>query len=248
VIERTKRLAKTNKELNNINKELDTFIYKASHDLLGPLARLKGIVNVASMEVEDKTSRKYFNMLNDSAQRTYEILRTLIQLISIRESGIEPQETNLEEMMKEIVKELETMDGFDEVNIECSYQGVRKAILDRKLLKIILSNLMNNAIEYRDISKHTQSYVTVDFSNGGEQLKIVVVDNGIGIDKESSEKIFDMFYRGSLISKGSGLGLYISRVIVRKFGGNIEYSINEDGDTMFSVSIPLKEPTSLPVS
>ena len=240
VIERTKRLAKTNKELFNINKELDTFIYKASHDLLGPLARLKGICNVASMEVEDQTSRKYFNMLNDSAQRTYEILKTLIQLISIRESNVEVKEIDLDKVLKEVINECEEVEGFADVKINTEMNGLKKAVVDDEMLKIILGNLLQNAIEYRDISKHTSSFVNIRFSNGDGALKIEFTDNGIGIDKESAEKIFDMFYRGSLISKGSGLGLYISKVIMRKFGGTIEYSPDDDGNTQFSIRIPQK--------
>jgi len=245
VIERTKRLAKTNKELFNINKELDTFIYKASHDLLGPLARLKGICNIASIEVEDQTSRKYFNMLNDSAQRTYEILKTLIQLISIRESNVDIKEIDLNKILEEVIEDSQEHEGYKDIKIRTEMNGLKTANVDDALLKIILGNLLQNAIEYRDVSKHTTSYVDINFSNGDGVLKIDFTDNGIGIDKESAEKIFDMFYRGSLISKGSGLGLYISKVIMRKFGGSIEYTPNDDGNTNFSIKIPQGDAATL---
>jgi signal transduction histidine kinase len=97
---------------------------------------------------------------------------------------------------------------------------------------------MANAIKYHDFSKSNQ-WIAVEVSNSNRSLKIRVSDNGSGIPEEHQTRIFDMFYRGTVRSNGSGLGLYIVKQAVEKMNGEISvYSKPAEGSS-FLVSLPL---------
>ena len=93
-------------------------------------------------------------------------------------------------------------------------------ITDREQLKIILSNLVSNAIKYHDLSKK-HPYVKIDFNKDGHDTEITVSDNGQGIAPEHHHQVFNMFYRANEQSDGSGLGLFIVQEAARKINGRV---------------------------
>ncbi len=99
----------------------------------------------------------------------------------------------------------------------------------------MLSNLISNAIKYRDVSK-AENYIKIRFNKNGKATIIEVEDNGIGIPEEYHQKIFDMFFRGTTRSEGSGLGLFIVKDIVEKLKGEI--TLHSEGSTKFTVLLP----------
>ena len=114
----------------------------------------------------------------------------------------------------------------------------RETFTDKTRLKVILNNLISNAIKYHH---HDQSdpWIKVRMLNGNKTLSIIVSDNGPGINVEHQAKIFDMFYRGTERSKGSGLGLYIVKETIAKMNGSINVESVEGQGTSFFVKIPV---------
>ena len=113
-----------------------------------------------------------------------------------------------------------------------------KLISDKALLSIILENLIDNAIKFQNTSGRVEPFVRINVSTNGNNIQIRVVDNGIGVDKISADKIFQMFVRASERSETGGLGLYLSRLAVEKLGGEISLNITEEKWTEFRVSLP----------
>jgi signal transduction histidine kinase len=111
---------------------------------------------------------------------------------------------------------------------------------DMLRIKMIISNLISNAIKYSDGRKPqmTISIKTMEFQNN---IVIEVADNGIGIDKKHLEKIYDMFFVGTNTSNGSGLGLYILKQNVEKLNGRVEVQSEIHVGTKFTVFIPMVE-------
>ena len=116
----------------------------------------------------------------------------------------------------------------------------RPLITDKNRLNIILNNLISNAITYQDPSKN-DPLVNIKVDMSDTETNIIVKDNGIGISKELQEKIFDMFFRGSENSDGSGLGLYIVKESVEKLNGTINVRSVPGKGSEFRVLIPNKQ-------
>ena len=110
---------------------------------------------------------------------------------------------------------------------------------DRTLMSIILENLIDNAVKFQNTSGRVEPFVRVEVEQKQDQVRISVVDNGIGVDKSSADRIFQMFVRGSEKSGTGGLGLYLSRLAVEKLGGQISLHTTEEKWTEFRVEIPL---------
>nr|WP_236587523.1 ATP-binding protein [Marivirga aurantiaca] len=112
-------------------------------------------------------------------------------------------------------------------------------MIDPTLLHLIFKNLIGNSIRFYDPLK-LKKWIKIDIQLEDKQLKINVVDNGIGIKKDQQKNIFDLFFVGSELPKGPGLGLYICKIITKKLNGNIslKYS-NSEKETSFEATIPL---------
>ncbi len=103
-------------------------------------------------------------------------------------------------------------------------------------MNIILMNLAENAIFYRS---HRSPEVQLFFKNHQKFIEITVSDNGVGVSNEMRDKIFDMFYRGSNVSNGSGLGLYVVKKAVEKLKGTIQVESLLHEHTTFRIQIPM---------
>ena len=108
---------------------------------------------------------------------------------------------------------------------------------DQHRLKIILHNLLGNGVKYADKHKK-ESILTISCQPTHEGWELNVRDNGIGIDSKHLNKIFDMYYRASEVSKGSGLGLFIVKESVTKLGGKINISSTKEIGTTVSLTFP----------
>jgi signal transduction histidine kinase len=127
------------------------------------------------------------------------------------------------------------MEGAAETQI--TIEKKQSAILysDNARLEIVLQNLVSNAIKYRN--PDTDSRLNILIENDANQAIITFSDNGKGIKPEYLNKIFDMFYRASEDSYGSGLGLYITKQIAEKLGGSISVNSEFGVGTTFEISI-----------
>jgi signal transduction histidine kinase len=112
---------------------------------------------------------------------------------------------------------------------------------DKHRLTIVLTGLLSNAIKFSDPDK-TEPYINVSMQTTPRQLSIEIEDNGIGIRKQSLPMVFDMFYRGTEVSDGAGLGLFIIKEIADKLGATVSLtSTFEKGTTVF-MKIPNHSP------
>ena len=109
-------------------------------------------------------------------------------------------------------------------------------LVDANRLKVILANLISNAIRYADLTK-TNPHILIEAKEDDTNTKIEVKDNGQGIAAEHHSKIYDMFYRASHNSKGSGLGLYIVKETLMRLGGSIELTSEVGEGSTFTVCL-----------
>jgi signal transduction histidine kinase len=106
---------------------------------------------------------------------------------------------------------------------------------DYGLTKMVLGNLLSNAIKYHSPQK-PDPYIQVDFERTMGKVSFAVADNGEGIAEEHHEKIFDMFYRASENSNGTGLGLYIVKETLARLGGSVELQSQKGTGTTIKIT------------
>jgi PAS domain S-box-containing protein len=224
-------------ELKKINFELDSFVYRASHDLRAPLTSIIGLVNISSNEQDFNTVKSYFEMISDSAKKLDRYIINLLSLSRNSRLDVSNEEISLEEIINETYDELKYMKNAELIKL--TYKIVKSCTLysDGLRLKVIFKNLLSNAIKYQD-TRSGDSFLEIDINIDEVAAIIVLKDNGIGISDGIKDKIFDMFFRGTEISDGSGLGLYIVKNIVEKMSGTIKISSNKPKGSDIVIKIP----------
>ncbi len=235
VEERTSSLLKTNDELKNANNELDKFIYRASHDLKGPIARLLGMTLLAKMDNKDDSLREYIDLIERGAMDMNKILNKLNNIHFINRESSATEDIDFQKIIRDCTPGLATYIDPLDLDIKLYVDKDFNLRSDYILLKIILENLIENGVIFR---KTKQAKIEITVKNDRRAILISVKDNGLGILKDQQEKIFDMFYRGSERSKGNGLGLYLVRKATQKLNGEVSVESDEGKYTCFTISLP----------
>lgn len=234
-------LLKANDSLKRVNDELDNFIYKTSHDIRGPLASLKGMCNVALMDVQDPVALNYLQKLDVTAEKLNTILTRLLIVNQINNSTISSDKIDFNDIINDVLM-LEKKKGLPpQLAIYKSIEENIEFYSDKEFVRIILENLIDNAIKFYNDSDRIQPFVDITIGRENAHIKIKVVDNGIGISKIHPDKIFQMFSRASERSETGGIGLYITKTAVEKLGGNIDLKTTQEGFTEFFVKLPLTD-------
>jgi signal transduction histidine kinase len=224
------------KKLTAKIKDLDTFIYKASHDLKGPLSSMIGLINLAKHEIKDDVSLGYFNMLEQSTRNLDNILIDLLAITRINQEKISSEKIDFEKIVSDIFLSLEHLDNSKTLEFKKDIKPDIQFYGDSKMISSVLQNLVHNAINYRRMIKESFVSVKIFYTDGN--LIIEVSDNGTGVPKDLQSKIFDMFYRGNTQSKGSGLGLYIVRTAIEKMLGHIDLKSEPAKGSTFRITLP----------
>lgn len=242
VVLKTRDLEKANQNLKQVNEELDNFIYKTSHDIRGPLASLKGMCNVALMDVKDPLALEYLGKLDSTAEKLNSILTRLLIINQINNSKLNNHRIDFHNLIGEILI-LEKKKGIPE-KIEIRKEINTNAILtsDTSLVRIVLENLIDNAIKFYNDSERVQSFVDIRVEPNETGVRVRVIDNGIGISESSPGKLFQMFVRASERSEIGGIGLYIVKTATTKLGGQVGLRTTPEGYTEFYVQFPLVLP------
>ncbi len=225
----------TERELREAYQELDTFFYKASHDLKGPLASMMGIVNIVRMEKPDPMLNRYFDMIERSVQRLDATLMELIELARTRKGASKLSAIRLRAFMDTILESLEHLARFNKVKFNLEIPDQLEVYSDRVLLQSVVQSLVHNAIAYSD--RH-QPDITISATSTEKTVELRIHDNGAGIPEAVRPRIFEMFYRGHLDSSGAGLGLFIVKNALDKMNGTIRFECPPGDGTIFYVTLP----------
>ncbi len=235
VEDRTSTLKHINNELVNANDELDLFIYRASHDLKGPIARLLGMTLLAKMDNKDDGLKEYIDLIEKGAVDINKVLNKLNNIHFINREIIITEEIDFKKIITESKKSLLNYIDANDLHIELESEPKLSLRSDYFLIKIILENLLENSVFFKKTQK---AQIKIKLHSSRNTTDISVTDNGLGIPREQYERIFDMFYRGSERSKGNGLGLYLVRKSVQKLHGKITVDSEEGKYACFTISLP----------
>jgi hypothetical protein len=228
-------------ELQRVNLELENFTYHASHDLRAPLTTVMGLANLGLKETNIEASHKYFEMIQTRIQHLDTLLK---DLVSISYNSKVDVACELFDFKKEIDLLIDTLQGpHPLVHINTDIVQSLDFYTDATRMRTVLRNLFSNSLKYHN-PDNSSPYLTIKVRVGLTHVSIKVQDNGIGIDRTYKEKIFDMFFRATTQSNGSGLGLYIVKSMLDKINGKIAVESTIHKGTTFLLTIPNQKFTS----
>jgi signal transduction histidine kinase/streptogramin lyase len=228
---------KRTQKLSDALRELETFLYRASHDLRGPISSMLGLIGIARLE---KDPIKYNQMYTDYLQKTVlnldRTLQKLLQKHTIEKKKLYPEiidKTSFLLLLDEVLKEIPFFRADD---LQLRIDDNTRFETDKMFLGIVISNLLENAFFYSHLAVNKK--VQLEVKQNHESTHIMIQDHGPGIKEEIKDKIFTMFYRGHEISTGNGLGLYLVQNVLSKINGRITVETEERLFSRFIVTVP----------
>jgi two-component system, sensor histidine kinase len=218
LVSQKKELEKMNTQLTQTNQELDRFVYSVSHDLSAPLKSIRGLVNVSRIELTD--TNPYLEKIERSVNRLEDFISEVLEYSRTNRKQLTIEQVDIQTTINDLLTKFEFLDLYPNIRFHFDLK-VPTVATDLFLLKVVLSNLLSNAIKYQRKYDGHEAIVSIRTYKKDKAITIEIEDNGEGIQDKYQDKIFDMFYRGTLNSTGSGLGLYIAREAATKLKGSI---------------------------
>jgi two-component system, sensor histidine kinase len=227
-----------NRQLSQVNRELDRFVYSVSHDLSAPLKSIKGLVIISRLEPTEAI--QYLDKIELSVNRLEDFIDEVLDYSRANRRELFFEDVNMNELVREINEKFQYIDGFEKIWFTYNFEN-EVVRTDRFLMRVVLSNLLSNAIKYQKRKEDHHPEIRVKSYREKNYFVIEVGDNGEGIPPEYQEKIFDMFYRGTVNSTGSGLGLYIAREAVHKMNGEISVQSDRTNGSIFRIHLRMDQ-------
>lgn len=240
-----KQVADQTEELQRSNNDLLHFAGIVSHDLREPVRKIKIFNTLLSNEKKPgfyRTSKKYLSKINHSAQRMENIIEGILTYSTLDKTAQSFEKIDLNEILENIKTDLElVIQEKDAVLITSELPEIEGASI---LINQLFYNLIQNALKFSKADVPPRVIITSGLinDNGVDCVKIIIKDNGIGLDPAFNERIFNAFER--LHSKdqyeGNGLGLALCRKIVKRHNGSITAAGEKDNGAEFTVILPLR--------
>lgn len=233
-------LIQNNELLVKTNQELDRFVYSASHDLRSPLSSILGLVEIAKKSNNPEEINMCLTLIQDRVKVQDSFIYEIIEYARNARMNVMVEPVNLKLLVHEVVDQLVYMKEADEIDIQVLVEEDMVVPTDKIRMMSVLSNLIGNAIKYQDKTK-PQRFVKISLERSASHFTISVEDNGQGIQPQFHERIFDMFFRASANSKGSGLGLFLVKETVTKMNGSVSVKSEYGEGSRFTVALPIQE-------
>jgi signal transduction histidine kinase/CHASE1-domain containing sensor protein len=216
-------------ELAAANKELEAFCYSVSHDLRAPLRSIDGFTKAIHDDyfpLLDESGRDYLARVRSAAQRMDELITSLLTLSRITRSEMKRQSIDLSEVAQQSFDEQVRSNPSPHVTI--AIEPEMKVVADPHMTRLILDNLISNAIKFA--SKNPDAHVTIGSTTSKGRVAFFVRDNGAGFNPAYANKLFMPFERlhSPKDYPGSGIGLATVERIVTKHGGEV-WAESEEG-------------------
>lgn len=233
------RVAERTRELTRVNKDLDNFVYTASHDLKAPINNIEGLI-IALNEVlqSDDPDKEELSAIMGMIQHAISRFKmTLLDLTEVArlQHQEEPamERVHFEEILEDVKVNIKDLIGRYNATISADFSNAPAILFSRKNLRSIVYNLVSNAIKYS--SPKRKPTIEISTSRADDQIVFIIKDNGLGIRNEDKQKVFGMFKRLHAHVEGTGVGLAIVQRIVENSDGKIVFESELGKGSVFSV-------------
>lgn len=232
-------LRQKNEALQEANAQLEKFIYSASHDLRAPIVSIKGIIQLARMEATDTKTEHYFQLIDRSLMKLDGFVQNIIHYYQNMKSEEAIQPVELEHFIDDVISQYRYYEDADKLAIRREVVTHGPFHSDVYRLKIILGNLLANAIRYQDETKEKRE-IEIHVVQNSEKMILKVSDNGIGFEDDILQSVSEMLSSNNHKSPGTGVGLYLVREAVNKLGGKVQLFSVKGEYSRFMIEIPNK--------
>lgn len=233
-------------ERKEVDRAKTEFVSLAAHQLRTPLSAIKWYSELlASRDIGGLNSKQeeYLEKVYAGNERMIELVNTLLNVsrLELGTLAVDIKSVNIIDLMGSSFEEFEEQIQKKSLTVHKKYDENSTLLMntDPKLLRMVFENLISNSVKYTP----SEGNIMVEIESLGSKVKITVEDSGFGIPKEQQDKIFTKLFRAdnarALETKGTGLGLYIAKMIVEEFKGSVGFTSELDKGTKFVVVLPL---------
>ncbi len=229
------------RHLENVRSE---FVANVSHELKTPVTALKGFAETLldGAMYDEALLKQFLTIIKDESDRLHRLILDILALSRIEQKTLPLQieQINMNEVMEQSVKTVSELASLKEITIEEIWDHEKPLFIEneRDRLQQILINLLSNAIQYTPL----KGRIVLQLDDIGDEIQLIVSDNGIGIPAKDLDRIFERFYRVDKArtrhSGGTGLGLSIVKHLVDMMDGTIQVTSEENVGTKFYVRLP----------
>lgn len=227
---------KQNRLIEEQNMQLDTFVYKASHDIKGPLRSIIGLTQTGIKSIKDPDSLEFFDHIHRSTLKLDNLLADLLQLTKAKQADVEKVDVNVLSLVKDCMSSFANLEEYKTMKFNLNIPSDITLFTDDKLFYSITQNFIENGIKYKD-DKKPESFLNITARKEGNKFIIEFADNGLGIDSIHQWKIFEMFYKVDPTSLGTGLGLHIVKLNIEKLNGTVTLKSSVGEGSVFTVTM-----------
>lgn len=236
LLESNEEIRKINNALTKTNMELDSFVYRVSHDLRAPICTSMGLVDLSIESTDIKEIKHYLGLQETSLKRLDQFIRDILDYSKNTHLELVPQIIDFDELIDTAFQDyknpkIENIELIKKINSTVPFSN------NLFRLKIIFNNLISNAIKFQNEGE-AKHLIEVTVFTTLEKATISIRDNGIGIQDKFQKDVFKIFFRGTSNQLGSGLGLYIVNDCIQKIDGTIELKSSYKEGTTILITIP----------
>ena len=233
------RVLQRTAQLEEVNKELESFSYSVSHDLRAPLRHISGFADMLANDTNDQLSSKaqhYLHTIKDSARKMGILIDDLLSFSRTGRTEMRKTSIGMNQVVKDAIKQVEI--STKDRNIEWEIANLPAAYGDYNLLLLVWINLVDNAVKYT--RKREKAIIQIDCHKEKDEYIFRICDNGAGFDMKYAQKLFGVFQRlhSSTEFEGTGIGLANVRRIILRHGGRTWAEAEPDKGATFYFTLP----------
>ncbi len=241
VQERTAKLNMIVEELKRSNEELKQFAYVTSHDLQEPLRTISSFTQLLERRYENKLDEdadEFIGYIVQGANRMQDMIKALLYYSRVNTRGSEFKQSNFEEILDQTMSSLKI--AIDESEAIVTSDPLPVLMVDDKQMIQLFQNLISNAIKFRSENRGLKIHMSCRKDEQNDNYIFSISDNGIGIESQFKNRIFEVFQRLHTRDEysGTGIGLAICKKIVERHGGQIWVESEIGEGSVFYFTLP----------
>ncbi|MFN8415900.1 MAG: HAMP domain-containing sensor histidine kinase [Cytophagaceae bacterium] len=234
--ESERQLQLQNEALLKSNTELDSFVYRVSHDLRSPICTAMGLINLSKKSDSIQEVQQYLLLQENGLKRLDQFIINILDYSKNIHTSVAPEKIDFDSLIDTALSDYQS-ENKNQIRVIKNFMLDYPFSNDLVRVKIIINNLISNAIKFQRPNEENP-FIEINIRTNISNAIITIRDNGIGIHDDFKKDIYKMFFRANSTNTGSGLGLYIVHDSIQKLNAKIDFtSINNQGTT-FTIDIP----------